>query len=142
VALSDNIKPVSQLAADLDSELLEERTPLLSQGMQLVPSASNRFTKDEKAGLYVEVYEPAMTSENPPRVGIIYNVIDRKTNKQVYTSNTVLVNSFAKPPNPVIPVGVPFALDQLQAGQYRLDVIARDANGNASPVHSTNFEVE
>lgn len=141
VALCDQIQPISRMAADLDAALLEERTPLVAQGMQLIPSASNRFQRSKQLGLYVEVYEPLLLSNNPPRVGIMYNVINRKTNQQVFSSNTILVNSFAEAGNPVIPVGVPLQIDRLQAGDYRLEVQARDGVGNVSSLHSTNFEL-
>jgi hypothetical protein len=36
---------------------------------------------------------------------------------------------------------VPLAVDKLQAGDYRLEVSARDSVGNASPVRSTDFVV-
>ncbi len=141
IALSNQLHPVSQLTSGLQEALLEERTPLVSNGVEVVPSPDNRFKRDEKVGLYVEVYEPLMARPNPPRVGIIYDVIDKKTNKQVYTSNTLLVDSFAAQGNPVIPVGVPMPVDQLQAGDYRLDVRARDSNGNVTPLHTAEFSL-
>ncbi len=141
VALSDEFHPVSQMLTRLGEALLEERTPLVSQGIQVIPSATNRFKRSRKVGLYVEVYEPLLLNSNPPRVGIIYNVIDRKTNQEVYTSNTILVNSAAQPGNPVIPVAALLPVDKLQAGDYRLEVRARDSVGNASSLRSTNFEL-
>jgi VWFA-related protein len=139
VALSNNVQPVSQLTEQLDAELLEERTPLVVQGLQITPSPNNQFQREEKVSLYVEVYEPDMASSMPPRVGIIYNVIDRKTNQQVYTSNTVLVNNYAVAKSPVIPVGLWLPTGKLQAGDYRLEVRARDSEGHASPARTTDF---
>ena len=43
VALSKELRPVVQTGASLDAALLEDRTPLVAQGMQFVPSGSNRF---------------------------------------------------------------------------------------------------
>jgi VWFA-related protein len=143
VALSNSIHPISQMQSELDSQMLEERLPLVAQGMQLIPSATNRFRRGEQIGLYVEVYEPLMERRAEGlRVGIIYNVIDRKTNQQVFTSNTLLVNQFAQPGSPVIPVGIPLMVSNLQPGSYRLDVLARDSAGNASATQSVNFELQ
>lgn len=142
LALSNKMHQLSQLEAGMEAALLEERTPLVSQGMEIVPSSSNHFARSEKVALYVEVYEPLLLSNDSPRVGIIMNVIDRKTNQQVFTSNTILVNSFAQGGNPVIPVGVPLPVEQLQAGDYRLEVGARDSAGNVSPAHSTDFVLD
>jgi VWFA-related protein len=142
VALSDQIQPVSTLTASLDTALLEERTPLVVKGMELTPSADNRFQHDEKVGFYVEVYEPLMLEPNPPRVGVIYDVIDQKTQQQVFTSNTVLVNQFAQQGNPVIPVGLFVPVDRIPSGEYRLQVRARDEVGNVSSFQNVKFAVE
>ena len=142
LALSNKLQPISQLTASLDAALLEERTPLVVKGVELTPSSSNRFKRGEKVGLYLEVYEPLLLGSNPPRVGILYNILDRKTNQQVYASNTVPLEDFIQRGNPVIPVGMFLQLDQLQSGNYKLEVKARDGAGNASPVHSTDFVVE
>jgi hypothetical protein len=148
VALSDKITPVSELSTSLDAALLEEKTPLVVRGQanghdadfQLTPSPTNHFDRNERVALYVEVYEPAMLGKgNETRVGVAYSVVDRKTNQQVYRSNTMVVNGFAQAGSPVIPVGVNLALDKLQAGDYRLEVSARDSAGNASPVRATDF---
>jgi hypothetical protein len=142
VALSNRIQAVSEITAGIEAELLEERTPLVVKGMQLIPSPNHRFKKTEKVGIYLEVYEPMMTIPRPPRVGVIYNVIDLNTNQQVYTSNTVPIEDFAEKENTVIPVGLVLPTDKLQAGQYRLEVRARNAAGHASPLHTTEFVLE
>ncbi len=139
VALSSNFFKVSEVGTSLDQALLEERKPLVAQDMELIPSASNRFSRDQKLALYIEVYEPSLLDNQPPRVGVVYNVIDRKTNQQVFTSNTILVNSFAQAGNPVIPVALLVPVDKISAGDYRLEVRALDAMGNKSALHSADF---
>ena len=44
--------------------------------------------------------------------------------------------------NPLVPVGLKLPIDQLQAGDYRLEIRGRDSMGNASPVRSADFTVE
>jgi len=138
VALSDSIQPVSELTQELDAALLEERTPLVVQGRQINPSATNQFSHEEKVALYTEVYEPDMASVSPPRVGIICNFIDRKTNQQVFTNSTP-VNGFAVGRSTMIPVAEWLPLDQLKPGDYRLEIVARDSNGRSSAVRTTEF---
>ncbi len=58
VALSNNIRRAADVSTDLDSQLLEDRTPLMVRGMQVSPSASNHFKKTDVAAIYAEVYEP------------------------------------------------------------------------------------
>lgn len=142
LALSDKLVPASQLTSRLDELLLEERTPLLVGGVQVVPSGSNRFTRDEKVGLYVEIYEPLPIKKEGILVGILYDIVDQKTKQQVYSSNTIPVNQFAQDGNPVIPVGVWLPLKDLREGQYRLDVRARDSAGNVTPLRTAEFALQ
>jgi len=145
LALTNSTRPVSQLGEGLDTALLEDRTPLVArsngQAVEIIPSSNNRFKKDEKVGFYAEVYEPGMASSMPPRVGIKYNILDRKTNQSLDESNTILVNDFAQKGNPVVPVGLVVAIDKLQPGQYRIEVRARDDRGNVSPMRSADFDL-
>ena len=141
-ALSSQFERVSQLTAGLDAARLEERTPLVFQGPEVVPSPDCRFHKDDKAAFYVEVYEPKLETQNDVRVGVLYNIVNKATNQKVESSNTILVNSFAQKGNPVVPVALKLPVNQLQAGDYRLEVIARDSFGTASAVKSADFTVE
>ncbi len=92
--------------------------------------------------VYVEVYDPALKDVNPPRVGVMFNIIDRKTNQQVFSSNTILVNDFSQARQPLVPMGFKLPVDQLQAGDYRFEIKGRDATGNVSTVRSADFAVE
>jgi VWFA-related protein len=148
VVLSNRITPVSELSTSLDAALMEDKTPLVVRGssdgkpidFQLSPSPTNRFERDGRVALYVEVYEPALLGAgNNARIGIQYSVVDRKTNQPAFRSSTIVVNEFAQAGNPVIPVGTLLPLDKLQTGDYRLEVSALDSEGHRSPVRSTDF---
>src|ERR1035437_4021734 len=78
VALSKEIHPLSQMGARLDAALLEDRTPLVTQGLQLVPSGSDQFKKSDHAGFYVEIYDSLLTGANPPKVDV---TLDRKSTR-------------------------------------------------------------
>lgn len=140
VALSHDMHPVSELATQLDTALLEERTPLIFKGMEIIPSPDHHFTRDEKVGLYCEVYEPEPIVNDFPRVGILVDIYDSKSNQRVFTTNTILVNQYVVEGSPVIPVAIWVPLDRLPgAGNYRLQVQSRDSLGHASPERTANF---
>ena len=141
-ALGDRYVPVSQATTSMDTNLMEDRTPLVFKGMQLVPSTTYRFAKSTQPVVYVEVFDPALKDEDNLRVGILFSIIDRKTNQKVYESNTMLVNDYAQAGNPLVPVGFKLPIEQLQAGDYRFEVKGRDADGNASTIRSAEFTVE
>ncbi len=143
LALSNQVRPVSQLAASLDELLLEERTPLVVKGMEVVPSSSNRFKRDDKVGFYVEVYEPLLLGRGDvPLIGVMYNLVDRKTNQKIQSSNTIPINGFVLAGSPVIPVAVFVPVRDLPAGNYRIELRARDAAGNVSSWRSAEFAVD
>jgi hypothetical protein len=54
------------------------------------------------------------------RIGISFNVVDKKTNNTVFDSGTILVTEMAQAGNPVIPVGRMLPLDQLPPGDRGL----------------------
>ena len=141
-ALGEKFLPISQLTANMHAALLEGRKPLMFKGMELVPSTTCRFARSAQPVAYVEVYDPALKSSPPPRVGVMFKIIDRKTNQQVYSSQTILVNDYSQPGNPLIPVGIKLPVEQLPPGNYRFEIKGRDAMGNVSTVHSADFSIE
>jgi hypothetical protein len=88
--------------------------------------------------LYVEVYEPQLTSSAAPSVQLQYEVINTKTNLPVASSAAPLTN-FVKAGNPVIPVGLPIKTEGFEAGQYEVEVLASDSNGGRAPVQRATF---
>jgi len=72
VALTNSPQRLDDIPTGLDSVLLEDRTPLVVKGLQIVPSGSNRFKHTDNVILYTEIYEPLLTSPTPPVVGMAY----------------------------------------------------------------------
>ncbi len=140
VALSKEIRPVSQMGASLDAALLEDRTPLVTQGMQLIPSGSDQFKKSDRAGFYVEIYDSLLTSATPPKVGIQMRVVDRKTGEKKIETRGAAAD--AKPGNALVPVGLKLPVGDLPPGSYRLELTALDTAGNTSQPRTADFEVQ
>ncbi len=142
IALSHTFRPISELTASLDEELINERMPLVSRGIEVTPSASNRFNPKEEVGFYVEVYDPDLQTILPPEVGVLYTIYNRKSGQLAYSSDTIPVNVFAEPGNPIIPSLIRLQTRELPPGSYRLDVQARDSDGHISPVEKARFSIE
>ena len=141
-ALAEKFIPIAQLSAQMDAALLEDRTPLLFRGTELLPSATCRFPHGSEPAVYVEVYDPALKNKVPPSVGVQLKIFDRKTNKQVYASNTMLINDAVQPGNPLVPVGFNLPTSQFSAGDYRVEFTALDAMGSVSSVSAADFTLE
>lgn len=139
VALSTQVHPLSQVSSSLDAELLEDRKPLVAQGMEIVPTASDRFKKTDPAVFYIEIYDPLLTGTNPPKVGLQLKVLDRKTGAQAFEMHGLLPND---PGNPVVSLGMRLPLDKLNSGSYELQLTAIDTAGHQTSARTADFEVE
>jgi len=139
VALSNEMQRVSDQSTGLDSQLLADRTPLVVQGIQIVPSDSNRFKKTDNAAIYAEVYAPLLAGPNPPQVGVEVIVMDRKTGEKKVDVATRPANQAG---SSVVPVGLKLPVDSLAPGSYRVELRALDSVGNSAKPRTADFEVE
>jgi hypothetical protein len=140
VALSNNIHKASDIATDLDSQLLEDRTPLMVHGMEISPSASNHFKKTDFAGIYAEIYEPLLKDPNPPKIAIELKIVERKSGQEKFKVSDKIPEG--KGGNPVIPLGLQLPVSKLEPGSYRMELRAADSAGNNSKTRTVDFEVE
>ncbi len=121
---------------------LLDRTRLIAHGMEIIPSASNRFKTTESAAIYAEVYEPLLAAPNPPHVGIKVIVRDRKSAAKKLDIGIPNTDSFIEKGSLVIRLGLQLPLNSLTPGSYELQLGAADSAGHASEFRSSDFEVE
>src|SRR5262249_11218868 len=126
VVLTNNAQRVHDLAVndDLDSVLLEDRTPLVVKGLQFLPSPVNKFKRSDKVLLYSEIYDPLLAGDNPPRVLMGYKIFERSTNKEVFFTQTLAADDFVQKGNPVVPIGLMVAVKDLTPGSSQLVFMA------------------
>jgi len=141
LVLTNSMQAIGQISTGIDSVLLEDRTPLVVHGIQIIPSGRNRFKKSENVVLYTEVYDPLLTAEKPPLVGIGYNIINRITNKEVFTTGAIRADEYIQKGSPVIPIGLKVPLKDIPAGNYLLVMQVADAAGNRVPNRAIAFDV-
>ena len=142
IALTNSMVKVSDLNTVLDSQLIEDRKPLVVRGLQMSPSATNHFKKTDNASAYIEVYDPALAGENPPQLGLEYRIIDKKSGDQKLDVGVMDTKDLIKPGNPVVPVAVKLPLATLPSGTYRVDLRAEDSAGNSTNFRIAEFELE
>jgi len=141
VALTDAAQRLGDIPTSLDSALLEDRTPLVVQGLQITPSGSNRFKRDQNVVMYSEIYEPLLTTAEPPKLGMGYRIFERASNKEVMFTGVVAADAFIQKGNPVVPVGLKVNVKDLIPGAYRLVLQAVDGAGNRAPNRSVDFDI-
>jgi VWFA-related protein len=140
VALSKDLRPLNQEGGSLDAALLENRTPLVAQGMEIVPSGDDRFKKTDPAVFYAEVYDPRLVGTDPPKLGVQMLVVDLKTRQKKIDTGGPLPKNAAG--TPVVSFGLRLPVDQLEPGSYELQVRAVDSTGAATPVRTADFQVD
>jgi VWFA-related protein len=142
IAMSRELRKVNDVDATLDATLLADKTPLIAQGMQITPGASNVFDKTGVGAFYLEIYEPSMVEGKAPKVGLQMVVVDKKTNEQKLDTGFVNMAQYVHAGNPVIPVGLRVPAKELAAGSYRVEFKAADDAGHVSVVRTADFEVQ
>jgi hypothetical protein len=120
IALSTETHPVDTASASA-APILEGQGPLVANGRQFVPAATNRFQRSDKVYFYTEFYDPAAIDQSALKME--YCILDQKTGQAKGCSDMVSLASFVHPGNPVVPFATQLpAVAQLPAGQYRLEV--------------------
>jgi VWFA-related protein len=118
LALSRETNPAADLGL---APALEGLTPLVAQGVQVVPSP--QFAKSDAAYFYFEVYGPQAQAAR-----VRARVLDRKTSQQKWDGGFISLpaqNSGFKS----VSAWSRFPIDSLSPGSYQLEVTAEDAAG-------------
>jgi len=143
VVITNSMQRLDEIAssASLDAVLLEDRTPLVSRGMQFNPVANNQFKKSDNVVLYSEIYEPSLLSDNPPKVSFGYVILDRATKAQIASTGAISADNFIQKGNPVIPVALAVRAKEIKAGQYTLVLMAIDSAGGKAANRIAEFDL-
>jgi hypothetical protein len=142
LALSKEAYPISEITGGLDADLVAGYVPLVTNGLQIVPAADDRFQRNTATALvYLEIYEPLLAGSNPPKIVVDMKVVDNAGRTKIRIGVTE-TESLIQPGNPVVPIGLWVPVNRLEPGSYRLEVRAVDSAGNASPTRSTEFAVD
>jgi VWFA-related protein len=142
IALSNQLSQVEGLGGAVAADLLSDRTPLIANNVEIIPSPSNHFKKTDMVAFYAQVYDPHLIEPNPPALRVSFNIVDLKSGQVVLGSHGLDPALFIEKGNTVVPLGMKLPLDQLAPGSYRLDFQATDASGAITPIRSVGFDAE
>lgn len=131
------------MAANLDTDLIEDRTPLVTQGMQIIPTGSTRFKTSDTPVVYFEVYEPLLGSadlKEPVAVAVQFRVLD-KGGVQKSDTGLLRIPVPEKSTNPMVPLGMKVPVASLAPGSYRVVLSAFDSAGGGMQ-RIAEFEIQ
>ena len=141
LALSNQARRVPEPESGSNFALLDQ-TRLIAHGMEITPSATNRFKASEGAAIYAEVYEPLLAAPNPPHIGIRVMVRDRKSGEKKVDISVPNADFSIQKGSLVVRLGLQLPMTSLTPGQYQLQLGAADSAGHASDYRVSDFEIE
>jgi hypothetical protein len=142
LVLSKDLVKAAGDSSALDVELMADRIPLIVKGLEVVPSGSFRFKKDDKMVVFAQLYDPEMSGENPKPVQFAYRVVEAKTGKLLFATGLRDAAEYEQKGSPVIPVALKVPVDGLTPGTYRIDMQGQQTGGEKSAIRSVEFAVE
>jgi hypothetical protein len=129
-ALSEKYGPAAQMGSLLDAALIEDRTPLITHGLQVIPSGTNAVKKGGKPAVYLEVYEPLEAQEKPPgeiAIALQVLILDPKANNAVKADSGLFrIPMPDKTGSPVVSFATALPVDAVEPGSYSLQIKAFD----------------
>jgi hypothetical protein len=144
LVFSRDFHRIAEADANLDAALVEDRTPLIANGMEFTPSGTSHFVRTETVALFVQLYEGALLGANAgkdPGTAIQLRVLDAKTNAQKQDSGLIRTPPSTTAGNALIPLVLKMPLDKLEAGSYIVELSAVDGAGGKAK-RTAPFEVQ
>ncbi len=132
LAFSKSFHKMTPQDSNIDSALVEDRTPLIANGVKFTPTGLNSFRKTDNVALYAQLYDDMLTAEDTPKgfvVGIQLRIIDGKTKTMKLDSGAMATK--INPGNALIPVGLKLLVDKLEPGEYFAELTAQDSANNS-----------
>lgn len=144
LVLSRDYGPASDLRLNAGATWTADRTPLIAEGMRIMPSGSNRFKITDAPAVYAEIYEPLLLSPDPKialGVGIGIRILSRKTGEQKLDTGVLRITLPPATGSAAIPIIRRVPIDSLPPGPYRIEFEAGDSAGKFARSYS-DFEIE
>jgi hypothetical protein len=135
VALSRSAHAAKETITGLDVELVDDRKPLVVNGIEFTPTGSNQFGKSGKTYIYAEIYEPALAvpdvkEKDVPAVGVHMELLEQGSGKLKKDFGVLRLQVPAPGGNPVVPMGLILSAPDVDAGSYTVRLTALDAAGH------------
>ena len=119
-----------------------ELTPLVSKGIEFMPTGDTRFEKKEPLAAYFEVYEPLLAGGGNAHVQFEMRIVDSKTGEVKSDTGFKPADEFLNPGKAVIPISQKISVDELAPGNYQIQVRAKDSAGTVTDWRTASFTRE
>jgi hypothetical protein len=116
--------------------------PLISKGVEFIPTASPSFDRSEPVYAYFEVYDPLIVTLPTTSIKVHLRILTDMTGQVVEDLPPFDGAAFITKGDPVIRIGPEIRSDDLATGLYRLEVQATDSSGQSSIWRSVEFSIK
>ncbi|MBZ5554730.1 MAG: VWA domain-containing protein [Acidobacteriia bacterium] len=141
LVLSSEVRPLSGLISSLESELLDDKNPLISNGMKVYQSVDKRFYAGTAVCIYFSLYNLTVDpNQKKPSLLLSYSLISN--DKLVFQMPLSSITQLPAIENGVLPVGMWVPLKDLTPGHYTIQVMVRDGLTNVTHYLRDQFDVE
>jgi VWFA-related protein len=141
LVLSGEVRPLSGLISSLESELLDDKNPLISNGMKVYQSVDKTFYTGGSMCIYFTLYNLTVdSSQKKPTLLLSYSIL---TNDKLITQ--IPLSSITQLPpmeNGALPMGMWVPLKDIPPGHYTIQVTVRDGLTNVTHYLRDQFNVE
>jgi VWFA-related protein len=139
LALSHETRPVPK-PPESEDLLLDRVGPLVSRGVEVVPTGNYQFRVGEPGFFYFEVYAP----EALPSLSVRVRVLNRTTGQQIDDFGLMSADAFIRPGEPVIPIAMslPIVSAGLPAGAYKVEVSVSQGKTPDVVKRTADFDVK
>jgi hypothetical protein len=142
IALCRRIRKVPADSAQAPSSLPGNYVPLISRGVEYIPSANDSFRQYEMLYAFFEIYDPAPAGQAATQLKAHLIIADAKTGDVTIDFALVDAGPYIKPNASVYRVGRGIDIRTLPPGLYQLEAQATDSMGRSTPWQKATFLVE
>lgn len=142
IAFVRRYRSAAVAAPGMSTELPVNYVPLLSNGLDLTPTADTTFDRGRRFSFYFEVFEPLSDGASAGPVQVHLRVVDAASGEVKDDLPTFSALPFMKPGDPVIPVSGGIDISRIPRGLYRLEVQVTDAAGGSTPWRAADFTAQ
>ncbi len=141
VVLSRRVHKASTDATQMGEQVSGSYTPLLSKGVEIMPTADAQFWPDDTLYAYFEINDPLVAGQPHSRVQADMRIVEVTSGAEADRFTPVDVATYSTPGRPVIAMARGVFLNKLPPGAYQMEVRASDADGKTTTWRSAEFVV-
>jgi VWFA-related protein len=141
LVMTNDVRPISSLMNNLESQLIDEKNPLIFNGVKVYQSVDRKFYQNQAVALYFTLYNLSVDpKQDKPNLLVTYAILTE--DKVAFQSPLFRISDPPRMENGVLPMGFSIVLKDLSPRQYTIQLMVRDGVTNATRYLRSQFQVQ